>query len=126
MDTTVTSVANKALDMLRGLAEQLGTSLQYLWPRYAQYVTAQAVADGVVWMLASLAGWIAAYWVGQGIAALRGEEDAQGTVFVMLGLPIASFTVWSSITFITKLGIAIAAGMAPEGYALTKLIATLK
>lgn len=111
--------------MLRDLAHQLGTTLEYLWPRYTQYVAAQAVADAVVFGLVCTLLCITSL-LHVKLAVKKSDDDDISGYGWFVGVISGVGTLITGVIFLLALGKGIAAGMAPEGYALTKLLAQLK
>lgn len=122
MDSTVTVVANKALDMLQALATQLGVTLQYLWPRYVAFVASQAVARSVTQALVIVA---ASVLVKFGMKAIKNGRDTEefGWFLTVAG---GLATMLSVFDLLTSVGDAISAMVAPEGFALMRLLEQIK
>ncbi len=112
-------VTTNVTDLIRELAEKMGTTVEHLWPTLVQYTQAKALVDvgiGIFILLIAVAlGLYGGIWLKK--ESRKAPIDRNEAVWAVLLAAIGALLAAVSI-----MGISLPAVFSPEGAALQALI----
>lgn len=116
---------DKVAALLAQLAQQLGTTVKYLWPRLVAYYQAQAMGQLATDVVGTILAGTAAALLWKP-AAKRWNNSTEGDGLMVPVWLLIGFATAMGFHLVAHLGSYISAIMAPEGYALAQLLGRLR